>query len=139
MLNAKKMRDPAIWQTDLDTLMDRISDHYIVDESAYVSELIEVLNADRDDFARIGANTAALVEDVRKMDTAVDTIDELLQQYSLDTHEGLMLMCLAEAMLRIPDKATADALIEDKLGPADWQSHVGKVIHGWSMPRPGVY
>ena len=61
-----------------------------------------------------------------KISPAVDTIDELLQQYSLDTHEGLMLMCLAEAMLRIPDKATADALIEDKLGPADWQSHLGK-------------
>ena len=53
-------------------------------------------------------------------------IDELLQQYSLDTHEGLMLMCLAEAMLRIPDKATADALIEDKLGPSDWKSYLGQ-------------
>ncbi|MGO2056401.1 MAG: hypothetical protein ACTH2G_11830, partial [Halomonadaceae bacterium] len=101
MLDANKIRDPAIWQTDLETLLTRVSDHYLVDESAYVSELIKVLDADRDDFARIEANTAALVEDVRKMDTAVDTIDELLQQYSLDTHEGLMLMCLAEAMLRI--------------------------------------
>merc|ERR1712138_326750 len=98
--------------------MQRVSEHYIVDEDAYVSELIKLLNADQDDFSRIEANTAALVRDVRNMDTAVDTIDELLQQYSLDTHEGLMLMCLAEAMLRIPDKATADALIEDKLGPA---------------------
>ncbi|XKF16708.1 bifunctional proline dehydrogenase/L-glutamate gamma-semialdehyde dehydrogenase PutA [Halomonas sp. BLK-85] len=126
MLNAKKLRDPAIWQTDLDTLMTRISDHYAVDEENFVNELIKLLNADRDDFARIEANTAALVRDVRKMDTAVDTIDELLQQYSLDTHEGLMLMCLAEAMLRIPDKETADALIEDRLGPADWQAHLGK-------------
>lgn len=126
MLNAKKMRDSATWQTDLDTLMQRVSDHYLVDEDTYVSELIKLLDADREDFARIEANTATLVRNVREMDTAVDTIDELLQQYSLDTHEGLMLMCLAEAMLRIPDKATADALIEDKLGPADWQSHVGK-------------
>ncbi|UYG01165.1 bifunctional proline dehydrogenase/L-glutamate gamma-semialdehyde dehydrogenase PutA [Halomonas sp. GD1P12] len=126
MLNAKKMRDPAVWQTDLDSLLKTVSDHYIVDEDHYVAELIKVLDAGREDFERIGANTAELVRDVRKMDTAVDTIDELLQQYSLDTHEGLMLMCLAEAMLRIPDKATADALIEDKLGPADWQSHVGK-------------
>ncbi|MGM0858571.1 MAG: bifunctional proline dehydrogenase/L-glutamate gamma-semialdehyde dehydrogenase PutA [Pseudomonadota bacterium] len=126
MLNAKTLRDPAIWQTDLDTLMTRVSDHYVVDEESFVGELMTLLDVDRDDFTRIEANTAALVRDVRKMDTAVDTIDELLQQYSLDTHEGLMLMCLAEAMLRIPDKATADALIEDKLGPADWQSHVGK-------------
>ncbi|NYS62427.1 bifunctional proline dehydrogenase/L-glutamate gamma-semialdehyde dehydrogenase PutA [Vreelandella salicampi] len=126
MLDAKKLRDTATWQTDLDTLMARVSDHYVVDEDSFVNELIEVMDTDRDDFARIEANTAALVRDVREMDTAVDTIDELLQQYSLDTHEGLMLMCLAEAMLRIPDKATADALIEDKLGPADWQAHIGK-------------
>ncbi|RUR55920.1 bifunctional proline dehydrogenase/L-glutamate gamma-semialdehyde dehydrogenase PutA [Vreelandella populi] len=126
MLNAKKMRDSATWQTDLDTLMAQVSDHYLVDEEAYVGELIKLLDTDREDFARIEANTASLIRDVREMDTAVDTIDELLQQYSLDTHEGLMLMCLAEAMLRIPDKVTADALIEDKLGPADWQSYAGK-------------
>ncbi|XKH59186.1 bifunctional proline dehydrogenase/L-glutamate gamma-semialdehyde dehydrogenase PutA [Halomonas sediminis] len=126
MLNAKKLRDPATWQTDLDTLMARISDHYLVDEDIYVGELIKLLDTDREDFDRIEQRTAELVRDVRQMDTAVDTIDELLQQYSLDTHEGLMLMCLAEAMLRIPDKATADALIEDKLGPADWQAHIGK-------------
>ena len=98
MLNAKKLRDPAIWQTDLDTLMTRVSDHYAVDEENFVNELIKLLNADRDDFARIEANTAALVRDVRKMDTAVVTIDELLQQDSLDTHGGLILMCQAEAM-----------------------------------------
>ncbi|CAM4146396.1 bifunctional proline dehydrogenase/L-glutamate gamma-semialdehyde dehydrogenase PutA [Vreelandella rituensis] len=126
MLNAKKLRDPATWQTDLDTLMARVSDHYLVDEDTYVGELIKLLDTDREDFDRIEQRTAELVRDVRQMDTAVDTIDELLQQYSLDTHEGLMLMCLAEAMLRIPDKATADALIEDKLGPADWQAHIGK-------------
>ncbi|WP_163575447.1 bifunctional proline dehydrogenase/L-glutamate gamma-semialdehyde dehydrogenase PutA [Halomonas faecis] len=126
MLNANNMLAVDTWQQDLDTLFDRISDHYAVDEEAFVGELIDVLAADADDFRRIADKTAALVRDVREMDTAVDTIDELLQQYSLDTHEGLMLMCLAEAMLRIPDKATADALIEDKLGPADWKAHVGK-------------
>ncbi|WP_346797766.1 bifunctional proline dehydrogenase/L-glutamate gamma-semialdehyde dehydrogenase PutA [Halomonas sp. Bachu 37] len=126
MLNAKKLRDSATWQTDLDTLMAQVSDHYVVDEDTYVNELIKLLDTDREDFARIEKHTAELIRDVRQMDTAVDTIDELLQQYSLDTHEGLMLMCLAEAMLRIPDSATADALIEDKLGPADWKAHVGK-------------
>ncbi|MGO1626722.1 MAG: bifunctional proline dehydrogenase/L-glutamate gamma-semialdehyde dehydrogenase, partial [Halomonadaceae bacterium] len=126
MLKAKTLRDPATWQTDPETLMARLSDHYIVDEDRFVRELIKLLEADRDEYARIEEDTATLVREVRNMDTAVDTIDELLQQYSLDTHEGLMLMCLAEAMLRIPDKATADALIEDKLGPADWNAHVGK-------------
>lgn len=61
MLNAKKMRAPAIWQTDLDTLMAGVSDHY--DENTYVSVLIQVLDAHRDDLERIEANTAALIED----------------------------------------------------------------------------
>lgn len=126
MLNAKTMLDTATWQQDPDTLLRRVSEHYIVDENAYVGEFVDFLQAGEDDFKRVAAKTAELVREVRDMDTAVDSIDELLQQYSLDTHEGLMLMCLAEAMLRIPDKATADALIEDKLGPADWKSHLGQ-------------
>ncbi|MDN3520084.1 bifunctional proline dehydrogenase/L-glutamate gamma-semialdehyde dehydrogenase PutA [Halomonas ramblicola] len=126
MLDADNMLAAATWQQDLDTLFARISEHYVSDEDAFVAELIEVLSADSRDFERIAGKTAELVREVREMDTAVDSIDELLQQYSLDTHEGLMLMCLAEAMLRIPDKATADALIEDKLGPADWKSHLGQ-------------
>ncbi|WP_416140890.1 bifunctional proline dehydrogenase/L-glutamate gamma-semialdehyde dehydrogenase PutA [Halomonas sp. HK25] len=120
------MLDTATWQQDLDTLFTRISDHYVVDEDSFVAELIQALSADSRDFQRIADKTAELVREIREMDTAVDSIDELLQQYSLDTHEGLMLMCLAEAMLRIPDTATADALIEDKLGPADWKSHLGQ-------------
>ncbi|MCK2182471.1 bifunctional proline dehydrogenase/L-glutamate gamma-semialdehyde dehydrogenase PutA [Halomonas getboli] len=126
MLNANNMLEDATWRQDLDTLFARISEHYVIDENDYVEELIQALGAGRQDFARTAEKTAELVREIREMDTAVDTIDELLQQYSLDTHEGLMLMCLAEAMLRIPDKATADALIEDKLGPADWKAHLGK-------------
>lgn len=51
-------------------------------------------------------------------------IDALLLEYSLDTQEGILLMCLAEALMRIPDSATADALIKDKLTVADWKSHL---------------
>ncbi|WP_251976842.1 bifunctional proline dehydrogenase/L-glutamate gamma-semialdehyde dehydrogenase PutA [Salinicola avicenniae] len=126
MLKADQMLDTATWQTSLDTLFARVSDHYIVDEDAYLEELCAVLGAGEKDFARIGDATAQLVREVREMDTAVDSIDELLQQYSLDTQEGVLLMCLAEALLRIPDKATADALIEDKLGVADWKRYVGQ-------------
>ncbi|NWN83053.1 MAG: proline dehydrogenase family protein, partial [Halomonas sp.] len=126
MLEATSMLDATTWRQDLETLFSRISEYYVVDEDAFVGELVQVLSADTDQARRIADQTAELVREVREMDTAVDSIDELLQQYSLDTHEGLMLMCLAEAMLRIPDKATADALIEDKLGPADWKSHLGQ-------------
>ncbi|TCJ27590.1 bifunctional proline dehydrogenase/L-glutamate gamma-semialdehyde dehydrogenase PutA [Halomonas sp. GDM18] len=116
----------STWQQSPEALFARVSDHYLVDESAYVSELVGLLNAEEKDAKRIGDKTAELVREIRTMDTAVDSIDELLQQYSLDTQEGVLLMCLAEALLRIPDKETADALIEDKLGVADWKSHLGQ-------------
>ncbi len=53
-------------------------------------------------------------------------IDAFLQQYGLDTEEGIALMCLAEALLRVPDDETADALIKDKLASIDWSEHLGE-------------
>lgn len=53
-------------------------------------------------------------------------IDAFLQQYGLDTEEGIALMCLAEALLRVPDAATADALIKDKIGSIEWGDHLGE-------------
>lgn len=126
ILRSDQMLAASTWQQSPEALFSRVSDHYLVDESAYVSELVGLLNAEEKDVKRIGDKTAELVREIRTMDTAVDSIDELLQQYSLDTQEGVLLMCLAEALLRIPDKETADALIEDKLGVADWKSHLGQ-------------
>ena len=53
-------------------------------------------------------------------------VEALIQEYSLSSHEGVALMCLAEALLRIPDRPTRDALIRDKIARGDWQSHVGR-------------
>ena len=52
-------------------------------------------------------------------------VEVLLQEFSLSSHEGIALMCLAEALLRIPDIATRDALIRDKISRGDWKSHMG--------------
>jgi RHH-type transcriptional regulator, proline utilization regulon repressor / proline dehydrogenase / delta 1-pyrroline-5-carboxylate dehydrogenase len=52
-------------------------------------------------------------------------VEGLIYEYSLSSQEGVALMCLAEALLRIPDAATRDALIRDKLAPGDWRAHVG--------------
>ena len=52
-------------------------------------------------------------------------VEGLIHEYSLSSQEGVALMCLAEALLRIPDAATRDALIRDKLSPGDWRAHVG--------------
>ena len=52
-------------------------------------------------------------------------VEALIQEYSLSSDEGVALMCLAEALLRIPDRATRDALIRDKISPGDWRAHLG--------------
>ena len=53
-------------------------------------------------------------------------VQSLMQEYALSSEEGVALMCLAEALLRIPDAATRDALIRDKIGGGDWQQHLGR-------------
>ena len=53
-------------------------------------------------------------------------MESFLHQYDLSTQEGVLLMCVAEALLRIPDSATADRLIRDKLSRGDWQKHLGQ-------------
>jgi RHH-type transcriptional regulator, proline utilization regulon repressor / proline dehydrogenase / delta 1-pyrroline-5-carboxylate dehydrogenase len=78
--------------------------------------------------ARVHADAAALA--IRLIEGArahkASGIDAFLQQYGLDTDEGIALMCLAEALLRVPDAATADALIRDKIGRVDWGEHLGE-------------
>ena len=56
-----------------------------------------------------------------------DGVEGLVHEYSLSSQEGVALMCLAEALLRIPDTATRDALIRDKIAGGDWKSHLGGV------------
>ena len=68
----------------------------------------------------------SLVAGVRANRRRFGGVDKFLQEYGLTTDEGVALMCLAEALLRIPDAHTADLLIEDKIGGADWESHIGK-------------
>jgi len=62
----------------------------------------------------------------QKKSQGMTGVEALIQEYSLSSHEGVALMCLAEALLRIPDRATRDALIRDKITRGDWQAHVGR-------------
>ena len=66
-----------------------------------------------------------LVTEVRAQRTGASGVDALMQEFSLSSQEGIALMCLAEALLRIPDRTTADSLIRDKLGKGDWRAHLG--------------
>src|SRR5215468_10937918 len=72
---------------------------------------------------RIDARAGRLIEGIRARSGGLGGIEDFLHAYSLSTKEGLALMVLAEALLRVPDAATADRLIEDKLATGDWSSH----------------
>jgi RHH-type transcriptional regulator, proline utilization regulon repressor / proline dehydrogenase / delta 1-pyrroline-5-carboxylate dehydrogenase len=67
-----------------------------------------------------------LVQSVRAQRTRASGIDALMHEFSLSSQEGVALMCVAEALLRIPDRATADRLIADKIGRGDWRRHLGE-------------
>ena len=73
--------------------------------------------------ARIDTRATRLVEAIRAKSGGLGGIEDFLREYSLSTREGLALMVLAEALLRVPDSATADRLIEDKLSSGDWTHH----------------
>ncbi len=68
----------------------------------------------------------ALIEQLRANRSRAGGVDALMREFSLSSNEGVALMCLAEALLRIPDTATADALIRDKVSHGDWRAHLGR-------------
>lgn len=73
--------------------------------------------------ANVDALARGMIEAIRSRRGGLGGVEELLREYSLSTKEGLALMVLAEALLRVPDAATADRLIEDKLGQGDFAHH----------------
>lgn len=105
---------------------DPISAAWLVDENAHVARLLEAIHISPQLSDQITALATSLVLKVRAGQEDQSPVDAFMQQYDLSSSEGVLLMCLAEALLRIPDADTADALIADKLGDADWESHLGK-------------
>ncbi|MFK5246926.1 bifunctional proline dehydrogenase/L-glutamate gamma-semialdehyde dehydrogenase PutA [Glaesserella parasuis] len=101
-----------------------LSEHYRCDEEQLVKQLIPQARVD-EHVEGIKTLTKKLVEKVRNARQKASGVDALMHEFSLSSEEGVALMCLAEALLRIPDKATADKLIRDKIAKGDWRSHVG--------------
>ena len=102
-----------------------IAAHYLADEAATVRELAARAELDSELGARVQATARELVVAIRAGQRDASGVDALLGEYDLSSREGVVLMCLAEALLRIPDAATADKLIADKLSGADWRAHLG--------------
>ncbi|MCA8884540.1 MAG: proline dehydrogenase family protein, partial [Rhodobacteraceae bacterium] len=110
--------------TDLDDLRRRIRSATLTDEDALLAGLRQGSRLDADFRARAATDGAALVRRIRS-DAAPGMMEVFLAEYGLSTDEGVALMCLAEALLRVPDAPTIDALIEDKIAPSEWGRHLG--------------
>ncbi|PMM57211.1 bifunctional proline dehydrogenase/L-glutamate gamma-semialdehyde dehydrogenase PutA [Vibrio splendidus] len=124
MFTATDVLKPEFNEQSLADLWTLISPLYMVDETQWLEQLLPLATPSESEKQQITDKTTSLIEAIRADKTSIQMIDALLLEYSLDTQEGILLMCLAEALMRIPDSATADALIRDKLSVADWKSHL---------------
>ncbi len=102
-----------------------IAAHHRADETACVQALLGRVALGPEAKERIAAQARALVEGVRRERVGKGGLDAFLHEYGLSTQEGVALMCIAEALLRVPDADTQDRLIRDKLTAADWDRHLG--------------
>ncbi|WP_373235497.1 bifunctional proline dehydrogenase/L-glutamate gamma-semialdehyde dehydrogenase PutA [Cohaesibacter celericrescens] len=114
---------------DLDTrltdLRHIIRDHYLADEATNVRRLMEDAHMDESLGKSASQRAADLIRAIRSSTTPT-MMENFLAQYGLSTREGVALMCLAEALLRVPDDETIDALISDKIAPSEWGVHLGQ-------------
>src|SRR5688500_12307453 len=108
-----------------DAARDAITAWTRIPEPQAVGALIEGATLDPAQQQRAKSLALDLALNVRSTRREASGADALIQTFSLSSEEGIALMCLAEALLRIPDADTADALIRDKIGRGDWRSHAG--------------
>src|ERR1700722_6721567 len=99
-------------------------------EADVLAPLLHAATLPPDLAAGVAARARTLVHAARAAHRPGSDVTDFLREYNLGTREGVALLCLAEALLRIPDAATADALIEDRIAAADGQKHLG---HGDSL------
>lgn len=95
------------------------------DEGTTLRDLLDAHYLDESTRARIDSRAQALVKSIRS-EASPGMMEVFLAEYGLSTSEGVALMCLAEALLRVPDTDTIDELIEDKIAPSAWGLHLGK-------------
>jgi len=104
---------------------ERLSAAYARDESEHLAELLPDAILPPELQAQVQASATTLVERTRIRAADPELVQAFMRQYDLSSEEGVLLMCVAEALLRIPDELTADKLIRDKLGDAAWEKHLG--------------
>ena len=102
-----------------------ITANYRLDEKSAVDSLVKTLDFSPEQEQRITDNAIKLIKKLRQLKQKQYGADALMQEFSLSSEEGVALMCLAEALLRIPDAQTRDDLIYEKLKEGNWKSHIG--------------
>lgn len=105
--------------------IDEIAAHHLIDEHRLVGGLIERAVYTEDERRRTAEIARRLVQDARASQAQHGGIDAFMREYGLSSDEGIILMCLAEALLRIPDSETADAFIAEKIAHGNWDKHRG--------------
>ncbi|TRY32976.1 bifunctional proline dehydrogenase/L-glutamate gamma-semialdehyde dehydrogenase PutA [Aliiglaciecola sp. M165] len=106
-------------------IRQKIRDFYRIDENLAVDHILPEAEVSVSARSRAWERARKMVLRIRREQEGHGGVDALLNEYSLSSAEGVVLMCLAEALLRIPDKKTQDALIRDKLSKGVWTSHLG--------------
>src|SRR5882672_315407 len=106
------------------TLRQAITAAYRRPETEYLPPVVEAATLSAEIQSAVAETARRLIDTLRAKQTR-SGVEALVQEYSLSRQEGVALMCLAEALLRIPDTATRDALIRDKIAAGDWKSHLG--------------
>lgn len=109
----------------VDELRAILRSNILRDEGEALDLLCKRAALDQSQREKIQTTAKALVTAIRS-ESQPQLTESFLAQYELSTDEGIALMCLAEALLRVPDTETVDALIHDKIVPADWGKHLGK-------------
>jgi RHH-type proline utilization regulon transcriptional repressor/proline dehydrogenase/delta 1-pyrroline-5-carboxylate dehydrogenase len=104
----------------------RITAAWLRDETEAVNDLLAQATLPPVEREQVIDVAAGLVTRVRARAKDQSAVESFMRQYDLSSEEGVLLMCVAEALLRIPDKTTADKLIRDKLGEANWKKHLGQ-------------
>ena len=112
--------------TDLNKWHQHIRQKEAQSEPACVQDLLQVSKHVACDSASVQADSEALIAACRARKHEAGSLDAFLQEFGLSNREGVALMCLAEALLRVPDAETADRLIAEKLGKGEWSAHKGQ-------------
>ncbi|MYF53380.1 MAG: hypothetical protein F4166_06125 [Gammaproteobacteria bacterium] len=110
----------------LDSLFHNLSQSIEQSENESVDQLLSEYRLASEQIEQVQSTAKQIVMECRKRKSESPIVEQFLQQYGLSSEEGVALLCLVEALLRIPDSRTAEVLIAEKLSSGNWAAHLGQ-------------